>query len=278
MVSENEIRNWVIYKITNPINQVYIGKTCDFKSRINHYKTLNKCIRRQRRIYESLINYGYDAHSIEVVEEFESTISFAHAKEIFWVRSSLSNYNTYPDFGGLNLGNGGLSNKGIKHTDEMNLKKSIRFKGRKMPQHQIDLLKEMYKGAKSPMNGKNHTEESRLKMSKSKKGMTSPNKGNTYDIERCLLMSSTAKNRISKLKGRTIPENILAKMRLTRNTKKKSVLLLNSNRIIINEFDSVRKLVFFLNIGESLVKRVLGGFNNNQIQEYIIKYKQNANT
>lgn len=278
MVSENEIRNWVIYKITNPVNQVYIGKTCDFKSRISHYKTLNKCIRRQRRIYESLINYGYDAHSVEIVEEFESTISFANAKEIFWVRSNLSNYNAYPEFGGLNLGNGGLSNKGIKHTHEMNIEKSIRFKGRKIPQHQIDLLKEMYKGAKSPMDGKNHSEESRIKMSKSKKGMPSPNKGNTYDIERCLMMSAAVANRSSKLKGRKMPESVLAKMRLTRNTKKKSVLVLNSDGIVINEFDSIRKLISFLNIGKSLVKRVLDGFNNNQIKEYTIKYKQNANT
>lgn len=56
-----------IYKITSPTGKVYIGQSVNLKKRINQYKNLN--CKRQPLIYRSLLKYGVDAHTFEIIEE-----------------------------------------------------------------------------------------------------------------------------------------------------------------------------------------------------------------
>ena len=56
-----------IYKITNPINQVYIGQTINFDQRYKTYSNL-RC-KGQSKLYESFLKYGFDKHTIEIIEE-----------------------------------------------------------------------------------------------------------------------------------------------------------------------------------------------------------------
>lgn len=268
-----QLKKWTIYKITNPKGECYVGKTADMKGRFYNYKSLNKSIRKQRRIYNSLVEYGFDNHTVEIIDNFKSDLSYANGKEVFWIRTNLSNYNYYPDFNGLNLGNGGFSNKGVKHTEKMNKEKSIRLKGRSIPEHQKQFLREMYKGASSPMQGKNHTQEAKDKISKSKKGKTSPHKGKVMDIARVLQMRDSFLGRESKLKGKKIDREILEKVFETRNTKKIAIKIENTIDNSIIEFRSIRKASTYLSIGTSLLKRISLGFNNYKFSNFIITQK-----
>jgi len=74
----------VIYKITNPLNKIYIGQSRNWVSRKSKYKKL-RC-KGQVRIYRSLIKYGFDAHIIEIIEECSINITQEELnnKEVFY--------------------------------------------------------------------------------------------------------------------------------------------------------------------------------------------------
>lgn len=161
---KNAIRNWVIYKITSPSGRIYIGKTSNYKSRILHYKNITcKC---QAILYKSLKKYGYNNHIIEIIDEFCSNNGYANGKEIFWIRSYMSNYSKWPEMRGLNLTDGGEGTVGRKATKEQILKQKERLKI-------------------SPNKGHNkpHTEETKKKMKEAqqrrinRKDYVSPRKG-----------------------------------------------------------------------------------------------------
>jgi group I intron endonuclease len=142
----SDIKKWTIYKITNPIGQVYVGCTSSFHRRYNDYKALTNSIKKQRLLYNSLIVYGVDKHSIEVIEEFENTHLYAQGKEIFWIRTNVCNYNKWPEYNGLNLTNGGAGNKGMVITTEAKLKISNAGKGRKLSKEHIESIRRANKG------------------------------------------------------------------------------------------------------------------------------------
>lgn len=56
-----------IYKITSPINRVYIGSSNDIQNRFCSYRNL-KC-KSQTQLYRSLKKYGVQNHIFEVLEE-----------------------------------------------------------------------------------------------------------------------------------------------------------------------------------------------------------------
>lgn len=56
-----------IYKITSPSNKVYIGQSIDVENRLKRYKYFVS--KKQTRLYYSILKYGYDNHTYEVVEE-----------------------------------------------------------------------------------------------------------------------------------------------------------------------------------------------------------------
>lgn len=70
-----------IYKITSPSGKIYIGESKNFyKLRLSKYKTLD--CKEQIRLYNSLKHYGWEAHSLEIIEEcFEENL---WCRERYW--------------------------------------------------------------------------------------------------------------------------------------------------------------------------------------------------
>lgn len=58
-----------IYKITSPNKKIYIGQSSDIEKRFYHYKIL-KC-KRQPKVYNSLLKYGFEKHKFEILCECE---------------------------------------------------------------------------------------------------------------------------------------------------------------------------------------------------------------
>lgn len=142
------MKHWYIYKITSPKGRVYIGRTCDMKRRMERYSYLD-CIE-QTAIYRSIKKHGWESHKYEVIDEFDGTNSECNSKEIFWVRTYMSNIRKYPKMKGLNLTDGGGGTHGYKHTDKA--KKAISDKKIGIPNYS--------------WVGKFHSEETKKKMSK----------------------------------------------------------------------------------------------------------------
>lgn len=57
----------VVYKITSPSGKIYIGSTKNFHKRLASYKRLD--CKSQNKLYNSFKKYGFEAHTIEVIEE-----------------------------------------------------------------------------------------------------------------------------------------------------------------------------------------------------------------
>jgi group I intron endonuclease len=57
-----------IYKITNPKGRIYIGQSVSIEKRRNNYSKLRDC-KKQPRLYNSLVKYGFSKHIFETIEE-----------------------------------------------------------------------------------------------------------------------------------------------------------------------------------------------------------------
>jgi group I intron endonuclease len=170
-----------IYKITNPSNKVYIGQSTNIEKRFKTYK-LNNC-KSQRALYNSFLKYGFDNHKFEIICECD--IKELNDKE----RHYQDLYNVLTN--GLNCrlttsknksGNLSLSTK-LK-IKESNIGKNL---GKKHTDESKIKISKSSKGNKHNLGkkltdehkikislsikGRNHSKESILKMSESKKGI-----------------------------------------------------------------------------------------------------------
>jgi hypothetical protein len=144
-----------IYKITNPENISYIGKTKDIYDRWGKYKNLN--CKSQPSLYNSLKKYGPENHTFEIIEE--CLLEQLNEQEIYWIDF----YKSY-DLGlNLNLGGGGILSQSELAKDKI----SKAHKGRISP---LRGRTRSYKGRISPMKGKQRTKESCAQQSKTLTG------------------------------------------------------------------------------------------------------------
>jgi group I intron endonuclease len=59
-----------IYKITSPSGKIYIGQSINILKTWKHrYNNLNDRLKKQPKIYNSLLKYGPEAHKFEIIEE-----------------------------------------------------------------------------------------------------------------------------------------------------------------------------------------------------------------
>lgn len=171
-----------IYKITSPSGRVYIGQSCDVKYRLSLYK---KCrCKSQTKLYNSLLKYGAEAHTFEVILECNSSDLDQMEQHYIDHFDSIKR--------GLNLRAGG--SRGA-HSEESRLKMSIAQKrnsadisarisrrnignqyarGRKLSKEKIELLKVSKVGKPVGMSGKKHSPESIEKMRAAKVGKIRP--------------------------------------------------------------------------------------------------------
>lgn len=61
-----------VYSLVAPDKKVYVGQTTDLINRRSRYKTLT--CKNQRKVYESLLKYGYENHNFIVLMNFERGI------------------------------------------------------------------------------------------------------------------------------------------------------------------------------------------------------------
>lgn len=96
----NKTRNCGVYKITNPVGQIYIGASSDLHQRLKKYKYLNQIIS-QSRLYQSFKKYGYDNHIIIILKRC-SKIQLSFYEKFF-----TDKYNCFNNKNSLNLREGG---------------------------------------------------------------------------------------------------------------------------------------------------------------------------
>lgn len=143
-----------IYKITNPKGKVYIGQTIDFTKRCNHYK--NGSNKAQIRIYNSIKKYGFETHTLELIEKCDITL--LNERERYW-----QDYYNVIGRNGLNCRlTNSLEKKGIFSQETKN-KMSKSRKG-------IVFSEEWKKKLGLVWKGRKHSEETKRKMSEAAKG------------------------------------------------------------------------------------------------------------
>ena len=162
-LKNHNMKKWTIYKITNPMGQVYIGKTSSFRDRMDRYRTIKK-YERQRLIYESIKEFGFDNHVIEIIESFESDDIHAQGREIFWIRTFMSNFNKFPIQNGLNLTDGGAGALGCKYGEERALKLSKIHKGKTVSKESRERMRLARINSPYQNIQKPHTEETKAKL------------------------------------------------------------------------------------------------------------------
>ena len=142
----NIIKSWNIYKMTSPTDRVYVGMTSNIIKRKAAYSGLD--CKSQPLLFKSIEKYGLSNLNFEIIDEFDGTLSEAKSKEMFWIRTYMSNYCKYPEMRGMNLTDGGQGTLGYKVSDT-----------------QKEIISKRNKGYK-------HTEEAKKKIGKASKGNT----------------------------------------------------------------------------------------------------------
>lgn len=228
---------WDVYMFINPIGETYIGRTKNFTQRKNTYKCGNdKCT---KLIYNSIVKYGFDSHELKIIDTFYSTKEYADDKEMFWIRSFMSNRNKWPEMGGMNLTDGGPGQIGGQVSDKQ------REAGKRMSVN----IKGWNKGIKM-------SDKARRNMSVSQKvavNLTRFKKGHTPSESTINKISAANKGKISK--------------------KRKPILVYEqSTGHFIKEVSWVGEACTEFDVFQSGVKKVLLGYQKST-HGYIFKYK-----
>jgi group I intron endonuclease len=155
-----------IYKITNQKELVYIGQSVNLEKRLNSYKRLYVKNKGLIKLYRSLIKYGVENHTFEIIEE--CNIDLLNERERYWQEFFDCVEN------GLNCRLTKSSDKSGKLSKETLLKMSIASKGNKnwLGKKHSDETKDKISKANL---GRKHSDE--VNKSKGRKGRESNRKG-----------------------------------------------------------------------------------------------------
>ena len=121
-----------IYKITSPSGKMYIGQTT---KKVHERMTQHKSIRANRdsksAINDSIRKYGFEAHSIEVIE-VDVPDELLDEREIYWIAELKTYAKKYPKTG-LNLTEGGAGTVTSWKDDVERVAKARQRRGEKAP-------------------------------------------------------------------------------------------------------------------------------------------------
>lgn len=190
-----------IYKITSPTGRVYIGQSVNIEKRFRHYRSKNESTK-QRRLKLSFDKYGIENHKFEVVEE--CSVDQLNDRERYWqdyynvldqkkglncVLTKSKDKSGYTSKETLNIlsacqsgsNNGMYGKKHSEETKEKIRKKAIGRKASEETRKKLSLARSKRvitketrekisisnSGKNHHMYGKNHTNESKSKISES---------------------------------------------------------------------------------------------------------------
>ncbi len=105
-----------VYKIVNPIGQIYVGRTRNMRVRKAMHKWASKQTdtRGDSLLYESIRKYGWDAHKFEVIEKVSD--EKGDEREIYWITELKTYFQINSE--GLNMTTGGVGFHGTWMYDE----------------------------------------------------------------------------------------------------------------------------------------------------------------
>ena len=150
-----------IYKITSPSGRIYIGQSNNIEKRFKAYEKLYN--KQQIRLYNSFINYGFENHIFEIIEECDEI------NLNIYERKWQDYYDVLNQEKGLNCRLTATDNKsGIISDDtklKMSLKKINRILSEETKLKMSNSHKERYKTIPHHAKGKKHSDELKLKMS-----------------------------------------------------------------------------------------------------------------
>lgn len=256
------IKEWVIYKITSPTDRVYIGVTGDPKRRQRDYSNLK--MGNQVALKSSVSKYGWDSHRFEIIDRFESDENYALGKEMFWIRSWMSNVGKYPEQGGLNMTDGGRGHLGKPMSDETKEKLRQANLGKKYSDETKRKLSEMRKGKKIKSGW---TEEK-------KKAQSERIKGFKHTDEAKRKISETSIGNKYNLGRKHTAEEIAKRKDALRCSIGKSILQFDLNGVLLNEFNSISEVMETMGVSRWIVNRAITQPNNdNFLNKYLFKYK-----
>lgn len=151
-----------IYKITSPSGKVYIGQSVNITKRKKNYSTLSDC-KNQRRLYSSLVKYGFSEHIFEVVEE--CNLEELNIRERYW-----QDFYNVTENRGLNCLLTHTADKSGYCSKETAAKIGESNRGKKKPPR----TEAHRKNLSEALKGKSPSKEARKKMSDIRKSKTGP--------------------------------------------------------------------------------------------------------
>lgn len=273
-VSNNSaLKQWTIYKITSPTGRIYIGKTCNYTARRRQYSRVQ--LKRQDLIMNSIVKHGWGAHIMEAIDTFSGTATESCSKEIFWIRSYMSNKCKYPEQNGLNMTDGGEGVLGIKRSEEYKQKCRDRNVGKKLTEEHKKNIGDSLRGRLGSNKGYRHTKEWKKSASQRLLG-NQHNKGKIQSIE-------TIQKRVAKLKGRKYgsDELLMAKQRAIKSLGI-PIIVFNRMGVVVGEYKTQVECSLDFGMNQNTVLRRLKlGENKTKkgeydpLNEYIFTYQRN---
>lgn len=241
-------RMWVIYKIFNPNGGCYVGKTCNFINRMSAYR--NSRSTKQPLLNESFLKYGYDNHTVEILESFISDNEYAKLREVFCIKECMSNRSKYPEQNGLNLtdGHGGL---GVVHSVERKENQRLKMIGNIPSQYQRKRMSEVHTGHKYN-NGRKHTVE------------------HTESIS-------------SKTRGqKRTKEQIDTYIKAARKRRGRKIIQIDVDGVVIKEFSCIQEACKYFNVSDATIHRIINNKGRNpyakqKTKNILLHWAENTN-
>lgn len=181
-----------IYKIESPSGNIYIGQAKNLRRRM--YRYLSGDHKTQPALSASFIKYGYDKHTLSVLEEFSPDLPVRDKdiREQYYIdyyrnkgitllncRDAGSTGKYYSEaakekkrlawLGDRNPSKKPFTQERLRRLSEINLGRPGYWRGKKIPDHVVELSRARLVG-NTYRKGTTHSDSTKQKISKSKKG------------------------------------------------------------------------------------------------------------
>jgi len=150
-----------IYKIINPIGEIYVGQSKNILSRWSSYRN-NRC-KNQRLIFQSLQEYGFKNHIFEIIEE--CSIEDLNERERYWQEFyDTLNVGLNCCYSSTNILPSVLSDDSRKKYSEVKLGSKNPFFEKTHNEETRNIISKLFKGVKRPCGWRERGDNGRAKL------------------------------------------------------------------------------------------------------------------